>query len=98
MGGAGCRPSSGCAGTALPFPAQQAVKPCVGCLVIYEPTFPQMVLLLKAEPLERSDGSLVTRVNVGFKAIQIQPLESIMQERLQRFGHIPNPQKGRPNA
>ena len=42
----------------------------------------------KPKPLEYLGGSVIARVNVGLKTIEIQRMEGVIQERPQCLAHI----------
>lgn len=73
----------------LPLPAQKPVYPGIRNLAVHNPTFSQVAFFLKAEPFESPGRRQVAWVNIGFEAVEVQGLESVIQEGLQGLGDVP---------
>src|SRR6185436_7287985 len=75
-------------GKRLPFPAQQTIVRCVRDLIAHDPTLAQESFFLKTKALQSSGRSQVAWINIGFEAIQVQPIKGVLEQGLQSFMHI----------
>src|SRR6476619_3243687 len=72
----------------FPFRFQQAVENCVLRFAADVPTFAQVAFTFEAQAFERAQRRLVSRIDVGFDAMKVERIESVVKYRMQRFLHV----------